>query len=129
MGLEDFKPVDISELSIKYGDKFTVITKEEWVNRGNQLFGPDMMKWRFVCPACGNIAAVEDFKPFKNKGAKSNAATHDCIGRYDGHIDVVMGNGKPCNYTGYGLLDFCPVRVIDEGKEIRCFAFAASVAT
>lgn len=123
MGLEDFKVINISELSTKHGDKFTVISKEDWVKRGTQLFGPDMMKWRFVCPACGNIAAVEDFRPFKNKGAKPDSATHDCIGRYDGHLHVDMGAGKPCNYTGYGLFDLCPVRVIDNGEEIRCFAF------
>lgn len=118
--------LDIKELSMKYGDKFTVITKEEWVKRGTQLFGPDMMKWRFVCPACGNIAAVEDYKPYKDKGAQPDSATGNCIGRYNGHMGVDMGAGKPCNYTGYGLLDFCPVRVIDGDKEIRCFAFDES---
>ena len=124
MGLEDFKVIDISELSEKYGDKFTIITKEEWIKRGTELFGPDMLKWRFVCPACGNIAAVEDFRPYKDKGAHPDSATHDCIGRFDGHIDVDMGKEKPCNYTGYGLIDICPVRVMDGDQEIRCFAFA-----
>lgn len=123
MGLEEFKVVDISELSERYGDRFTVLTKEDWEKKGNELFGPNMMKWRFVCPACGNVAAVEDFRPFESQGAKPDSATHHCIGRYDGHLDVDMGACKPCNYTGYGLLDLCPVRVIDNGTEIRCFAF------
>jgi hypothetical protein len=124
MGLEEYKVVNISELSEKYGDKITVLTKEAWVKKGTELFGADMMKWRFICPACKNIAAVEDFRVFKNQGAQPDSATHDCIGRYDGHMDVVMGAGQPCNYTGYGFFNLCPVRVIDhDGKEISCFAF------
>ena len=36
-----------------------------------------------------------------------------------------MCSGKsPCNYTGYGLFNICPVLVTDEdGKELRCFGF------
>jgi hypothetical protein len=126
-GLEDFEVKHISEISIK-GDRAAsvVMTKQEWLDRANELFGPDMMKWRFVCPACGNIAAIGDFYPYRDKGATPDSATHECIGRYDGHLHVVMGTEKPCNYTGYGLLDFCPVRVMDGEEELRCFAFDES---
>ncbi len=126
MGIEDFKVMDISELSLKCGDNYTVLTKEQWMKRGTDLFGEDMMKWKFVCPACGNVAAVGDYFPYKDQGAKPDSATHKCIGRFNGHGDVVMGSSKPCNYTGYGLVDICPVRVLDEGKEVRSFAFAES---
>lgn len=99
------------------------MTKADWEARGTKLFGPDQLKWRFVCPACGNVAAVEDYKPFKAKGAQPDSATHNCIGRYDGHDAVPMGTAKPCNYTGYGLFNLCPVWIMDGDKEIRCFAF------
>jgi hypothetical protein len=121
--LKDFKTVDISELSIPGDQKTVIMSKEDWTALGTQLFGPDMMNWRFVCPACGNVAAVKDFYQYRDKGAQPNAATCDCIGRYDGHIHVEMGAGKPCNYTGYGLIDLCPVRVMDGDEEVRCFAF------
>jgi len=122
-GLEDFKVVDISDISAKGGQKLVAMTKEDWTKLGTQLFGSDMMKWRFVCPACGNVATPMDFYPFRDKGAKPNSATCECIGRYDGHISVKMGEGKPCNYAGYGLIDLCPVRVMDRDEEVRCFSF------
>ncbi len=101
----------------------SIMSKEEWLAKGAKLFGPDMMKWRFVCPACRNIASVEDFKRFKEQGATPDSATGHCIGRWDGHMDVDMGAGKPCNYTGFGLFNLCPVRVMDGDKELRSFAF------
>jgi len=99
------------------------ITKAEWMAKGTDLFGADFMNWRFVCPACKNVATVEDFKRYKDKGATPDSATCNCIGRYDGHMDVDMGKGKPCNYAGFGLLNLCPVTIKDEGKEISSFAF------
>jgi hypothetical protein len=84
------------------------------------------MKFRFVCPICGNEAAVEDFRPYKDKGATSNSATCECIGRYAG-AGPAFGDKrhKPCDYAGYGLFRLSPVRVkIESGEEIHCFAFA-----
>lgn len=123
MGLAEFNVVDISEFSVKCMDGYTIITKEDWEKEGERLFGPDKMKWRFVCPACGNVASVGDYERYKEQGAKPDSATNNCIGRYDGHLDVKMGSARPCNYAGYGLFDLCPVRVFDNGEEIRCFAF------
>ncbi len=48
-------------------------------------------------------------------------------GRWDGHMHVDMGAGKPCNYTGYGLFNLCPVKVMDGNKELRSFAFDESL--
>lgn len=121
--LKDFQVKHVSDLSIKGDQALVVMDKEEWLRKGTELFGPDWMNWQFVCPACGHVAKIGDFKQY---GAKPNAATCECIGRYDGHINVPMGEGRPCNYTGYGLLDLCPVRVMDGGEEIRSFAFAES---
>jgi hypothetical protein len=104
------------------------MTKDEWVKLGTQLYGPNMMDWKFICPACGNIARPRDFYPYKDTGANPDTATHQCIGRYDGHIQVVMGEGHPCNYTGYGLIDLCPVIVVDGEHESRCFAFADKIS-
>jgi len=120
--VKGFKVLDISELMPAEG--FVSMSKVAWMERGTRLFGEDKMKWRFVCPACGNIAAVEDFRKYKDNGAEPDKATCNCIGRFDGeHGHVVMGTAKPCNYTGYGLFNLCPVMVIDGDKEIRSFAF------
>jgi predicted RNA-binding Zn-ribbon protein involved in translation (DUF1610 family) len=31
------------------------ITKVEWEEEGTKKFGDDMMKWKFVCPACSHV--------------------------------------------------------------------------
>jgi hypothetical protein len=101
---------------------------EEWTAEGNRRFDDDFMKFRFVCPICGNEAAVEEFKPFKDKGADANSATCECIGRYVG-AGPAFGDKKhkPCDYAGYGLFRLSPVRVvIESGKEIHCFAFGTA---
>jgi hypothetical protein len=101
------------------------MTEAEWRAEGTRRFGPDYFKWRFVCPGCSNVAAVEDFKQYKDKGADPNSATCECIGRYSGNgADWAKGT-KPCNYAGYGLLRFSPVLVIrEDGHETHCFGFA-----
>ena len=102
-------------------------TKEEWLAKGKELFGEDVMKWRFVCPSCGHIQVVEDFKPYKDKGASPETAYFNCIGRYDGHEAVEICSGKsPCNYTSGGLFCLSPIRVVDGEKTIKAFAFAQS---
>ncbi len=106
------------------------MTKAEWMAKGKELFGEDYMEWRFVCPGCGHIQAIKDFKPYKEQGADPNSATCECIGRYSGGKSWMTGKPKkpngPCDYAGYGLLRISPITVVEEdGKEIHSFAFAS----
>ena len=104
------------------------MTKDEWLAKGKELFGEDFTKWRFVCPGCGHVQAVEDFRQYKDQGADPTSATCECIGRYGGGKSWTDDNprktGGPCDYAGYGLLRISPVTVIDSEKTIRSFAFA-----
>jgi len=101
------------------------MTKDEWQQKGKELFGDDMLDWRFVCPSCGNVQTPRDFKPYKDPGATPGDACSNCIGRFDGHGDVEILSGKsPCNYASGGLFNFNPVRVLDGDKVISSFAFA-----
>jgi len=97
------------------------ISKEEWLQKGKDLFGEDVMGWEFVCPGCGNIQKVSDFKPYKDKGATPNSAYTECIGRYSGG-DWYKGT-KPCNYAAYGLFNIAPVIVKDGDILIEVFDF------
>jgi len=106
--------------------KRTIMTKEEWEARGTELFGENQMKWRFVCPSCGYVQSVEDFKELHDQGVdvQPSTAYFSCIGRWNGHMDNDAFGGKsPCNYAGGGLLRINPVLVKDGEREHQVFAF------
>lgn len=72
-------------------------TQAEWEAEGERRFGPDKMKWRFVCAACGHEQCAEDFRQFKDRGAEPGHAYNRCIGRYDRSI-------ADCDWAAFGLL-------------------------
>lgn len=110
--------------------KEIVYTLEEWYAEAVRLFGEDKLKWKFVCPACGHVQAVEDFRQYKDLGATVESSNFNCIGRYAGANKNagLDGTGKakgPCNYTSGGLLDLRPVIIrMPDGGSIRSFNFA-----
>ena len=111
-------------------EESVILTKEQWLSKGKELFGEDMTTWRFVCPGCGHIQSVNDFRQYKDKGATPNSATFECIGRYSNGNSWFNDNlkkiGGPCDYTSYGLICLAPVTVVDGDKTLHCFAFAIS---
>lgn len=127
-GLKDFEVLDISDVEPRPTKGITVLTKEEWLARGKHLFGEDITKWRFVCPGCGHIQSVEDFRQYKERGAQPDSARKECIGRYYGGRSWAFGKaGSPCDYAGYGLMNICPVKVVDGKEEFWCFAFDGGI--
>lgn len=79
------------------------ITLEQWQEEGKRLFGDDVKKWTFVCPACGHVSTVQDFL---DVGAAVNDAYNVCIGRKNGKgADGMEGmdKGNGCNWAAYGL--------------------------
>ena len=108
-------------------DTIPQFTHEEWIAEGTRRFGDNYDAWRFVCPICGNIAAISEYRPFKGKGATRSSATTECIGRYTG-AKMTIGDAKkdkPCDYALYGLFRL-PGAVITmpDGDKVMAFAFA-----
>lgn len=105
------------------------LTLDEFTAEGQRRFGPSQLKWKFVCPACGHVQAVEDFRPYKAQGATAETARFNCIGRYSGAKRKAFGGDGPgpCDYTSGGLFNISPLTVTDnEGKILgRSFDFAA----
>lgn len=103
------------------------MTEAEWNAEGERRFGADRMKWQFVCPSCGHIAAVQDWKA---AGAGSNCVAFSCIGRwYQNPSEAFQKDGGPCNYAGGGLIRLNPVTVTrKDNPDIDVFAFAPDVA-
>jgi hypothetical protein len=38
------------------------LTQQQLRDEAAARFGPDPMKWAFVCPSCGDVATLQDFK-------------------------------------------------------------------
>jgi len=104
-------------------DNKTVWTRDEWIAEGERRFGPDRMKWKFVCPVCGYVQTPDDYI---DSGAKdSGIIAFSCVGRLRGIGDELKDKGGPCNYAGGGLFRLNPWKVIDvQGNEHEMFAFA-----
>jgi len=94
-------------------------TLEEYMAEATRRFGPDRMKWKFVCPCCHHVASAEDYK---KAGAPEGAVGFSCVGRWAGAKRGAFDNGPgPCDYAGGGLIGLNPVEI--QGHE-RYFEFA-----
>lgn len=95
---------------------------EDWHAEARRLFGDDQMEWRFVCPSCGHVASVKDWK---DAGSTEGSVAFSCVGRWldSPHDAFQMGNG-PCNYAGGGLFAINPVSIQTGGTISHAFAFA-----
>lgn len=87
---------DCNQPSLKGTQK--VIKVADWLKELKSRFGEDSEDWKFVCPSCGHVQSVADFKAI---GVDGNKAYCECISRYkniDGKTDK-----KACKYTICGL--------------------------
>ena len=101
---------------------------KEWLAEGRELFGRDILKWKFRCPMCGHVASVQDFK---DAGAEDpNDSFQECIGRYRGAGAPGAPDGNPdgCNWAAYGLFgipnDKGRLVMAEDGKVVEVFDFA-----
>ena len=99
------------------------MNKEEFKEEAIKRFGEDMMNWKFICPVCGNVASVADYK---RVGTPEGAVAFSCIGRWMPNAYKAFGSNdkstpkKPCDYAGGGLFGLNPMEV--EGKHYFNFA-------
>lgn len=100
-------------------------TVNEWLADGEKLFGKNKLAWKFVCPACGHVASIGDFKELDADG---NDAYQKCIGRINGKgTSNQTDNGDGCNWAAYGLFGTAGkgrTVISENGKEVDVFDFA-----
>lgn len=100
------------------------ITHEEWEKEAIEKFGKDPLGWKFVCPMCGHIASIQDWK---DAGASEGEVAFSCVGRRTKDPAKAFGGGKkkgPCDYAGGGLFRVNPVHVEYDGGVRETFEFA-----
>lgn len=97
------------------------MTKAEWEAEGERRFGPNRMAWKFVCPVCGYVASMNEWR---NVGATEGEVAFSCVGRhYPGAQKFFLKTKKgPCDYAGGGLFRLNPISV--EGHSVFAFADA-----
>ena len=109
------------------------VTHQQWLAEARDRFGEDPREWAFVCPSCGHVARVKDWRAV---GAPENAIAFSCVGRWTNppgrDIGPVAGQpvSGPCNYAGGGLFRLNPVTVTRSGQPtFEVFEFADAPAT
>lgn len=89
--------------------KSRVIKLSDWLEELKARFGENPDNWKFVCPSCGHVQSVGDFK---EAGADPQRAYINCIGRVTGSNDPSGKDG--CNYTVNGLISLNKTTVISD---------------
>lgn len=96
---------------------------DEWRAEAVRRFGTDSSAWRFVCPSCGYVATVAEWK---RVGASEGEVAFSCVGRHLPNAKNILEGSGPCNYAGGGLFGLNPVTVRDGVRRHRVFQFAPS---
>lgn len=97
-------------------------SRDEWIKEAIRLFGKDSLKWKFICPSCGHITTVQDWK---DAGAPLGTVAFSCVGRWLGKKEEAFQKGKcPCSYAGGGLFRINPVTVKEGDTVHEIFDFA-----
>lgn len=85
------------------------LTQEELLSEAIERFGSDPMDFKFICPHCGDVAAIRDFR---DAGADPGRAGQECIGRHLGALDKSKhpsaeayrkAGNRGCDWAAYGL--------------------------
>jgi len=94
-----------------------VISKNEFLMLGEQLYGGGQRHWKFRCPSCSE---VQTFQDFIDGGVSSEVAMNrfyfSCIGR------LIPGRG--CDWSLGGLFAIHTVEVVSDGEIIPVMEFA-----
>ncbi len=87
------------------------ITLEDWLAKGEQLFGKDRKTWRFVCPQCKTVQCEQDLLDAGVDEEESQKyLAFSCIGRFN---DKKTG----CDWTLGGLFSIHTLEVTFKGDD------------
>lgn len=96
------------------------LTREQYFAEAEKRYGKNKREWKFKCPSCGHVAAVQDW--LDHEGGDTMVA-FSCVGRLMGSAqELGSKDGGPCNYVGDGLFRLNPIPVQDdESDEVSWF--------
>ena len=92
------------------------VSRADWMDEGQRLFGTDFKKWRFKCIRCGHVQTAQDFIDLGIENW-DGVFYYSCIGRWK--------KGVGCDWTLGGLFQIHTKEVFgEEGKPIPVFEYA-----
>ena len=108
------------------GEGWNKITHADWLAEGERRFGKNTDAWKFVCPSCGHIQAIGDFRQHKDRGATPDTASQLCIGRFTGAEGAFDPRStSPATTPSTGLICLAKtVVVMENGAQQPVFDFA-----
>lgn len=93
------------------------LARDEWLERGEKLYGQDMRAWKFRCVACGHVQSHELAVARKpDIGDTSSWIAFACEGRHNSKVG--------CDWTLGGLFQIHELEVVDGVRIVPCFEFA-----
>ena len=99
------------------------MTYDAFIAEARRRFGDDSAAWKFVCPSCGYVAPVQEWR---DAGAPESAVAFSCVGRWTSADDAETSRneGGPCQYAGGGLFNLNPLTITGHGEPYHVFSLA-----
>lgn len=97
-----------------------VITREEWLREGIELFGPDKRRWTFRCPCCGHPQSVADF--LHHRLDPQGKVFRTCLSAF--LTPGAESHREPCTYSLADPAHVPEIVVLHEGLDVPVMPFA-----
>jgi len=90
------------------------LSKEEWLEKGRELYGKDMEDWKFKCPNCGRIQSASSIREQMKKGEKSQR--WGMLKKGDDFDPATSCFSPSCNWVSHGLFSTGILVIYDSSK-------------
>lgn len=91
-----------------------VLTRDEWIQLGQMLYGQDVNTWEFKCFFCGRVQSAKSIRDEQSKGVLSKR-----FGKLNKGVPFVPElccYAPDCDYAANGLITTGVLVVIDPSK-------------
>lgn len=90
------------------------LSKEEWLEKGKELYGEDTEDWKFKCSNCGRIQSGNSIREQMEKGEKSQR--WGMLKKGDDFDPATSCFSPSCNWVSNGLFSTGILVIYDSSK-------------
>ena len=91
------------------------LTKDEWLKKGEELYGKKVEDWKFKCPSCERIQSANTIREQMEKGKKSKR--FGALKKGDDFDPSMCCYSPVCNWVANGLFTTGILVIYDSAKE------------